>query len=449
MRVQPIRHLASSPAPAALLLLFIASGCSKATAPAAVPAADDHATHAEAPAAEPVETSDLDQPVAALLAAECEHEIHTYTCDECRYEVGVAKAGEEMFDPASGGMLTTIRAGERPLPGGKHANGEVRLNEAKAVYMSPLAPGVVRAVLVDVGATVAAGQVLFEVESSEYRQAKADLQRAAAAVTLAEATVERERDLYAKRVCPRKDVIEAEAALGQAAAEHTAVVGRLMAFGLREEEIRSLAAADAAPQSGLMPVRAPFSGTVLERSLSLGTQAKPGDALLLLADTSTMWVMTTVYEREVAAVLAARERGPVRAAVTVTAYPDATFTGQVEQVGGTLDEATRTARLRVVVGNPRGLLRAGMFARVELLVGHTGGGVALPEDAVLEDEGRSFVFVRAEGPYFIRRPVTLGRTVDGWVEVAGVEPGAEVVMKGAFLLKSDVLRSKMGAGCAD
>ena len=75
--------------------------------------AEPVAAHAEAPAAEAAETSDLDQPVAALLAAGCEHGIQTYTCNECRYEVGVAKAGEEMFDPASGGMLTTIRAGER------------------------------------------------------------------------------------------------------------------------------------------------------------------------------------------------------------------------------------------------------------------------------------------------------------------------------------------------
>lgn len=449
MRAQVTRYLTQRQAPAALLLLLAAAGCGNATAPAALPAADPHSAHAETPATAAVEISDLDQPVAALLAAECEHEIRTYTCNECRYEVGVAKAGKEMFDPARGGILATIHAGERALPGGRMANGDVRLNEGKAVYLSPLAPGVVRSILVDVGANVAAGQVLFEVDSSDYRQAKADLLRAAAAVTLAEATVERERDLYAKRVCPRKDVIEAEAALAQAIAEHTAVVGRLMAFGLRGDEIRSLAGSDAAPQSGLMPVRAPFSGAVLERSLSLGAQAQPGDALLLLADTSTMWVMTTVDEREVAAVLAARRRGPVRAAVTVTAYPDAAFTGLVEQIGGTLDEATRTTRLRVVVANPAGLLRAGMFARVELLVGDAGGGLALPEDAVMEDEGRSFVFVRAEGPYFIRRPVTLGRTVDGWVEVAGVESGAEIVVKGAFLLKSDVLRSKMGAGCAD
>ncbi|MDD5564955.1 MAG: efflux RND transporter periplasmic adaptor subunit [Thermoanaerobaculaceae bacterium] len=432
-----------------LALLLATAGCQKATVPATGAAdASKESQRTAAPVAK-AEGSDLDRSVRDLLTATCEHKIPMYTCDECRYEVGVAKAGEEMFDPAQGGKLATIRAGSRPLGGGSDSNGEIRLNEERAVYLSPLAPGVVRSILVDLGVRVLPGQALFEVESNEFRQAKADLLRIEAALKLAEATATRERDLHEKGVCPRKDVLEAEAALGQTTAERSAVVGRLLAFGLDQHAIDQLLVGGAVSQSGLMPVRAPFAGTVLERSLSLGAQAQPGDKLLLLADTSRVWVITTVYEREVAALLRAQRLGPVQATVSVAAYPDLTFKGHVEQVGGTLDEATRTARVRVVVDNPENLLRAGMFARVQLLLPGASGGLTLPEQAVLEDEGRSFVFVRAEGPYFIRRPVKTGRTLDGWVEVGGIEPGAEVVVKGAFLLKSDVLRSKMGAGCAD
>ena len=449
MRYETTHFHGRSAVLASLLLLLAATGCQKTSVPAPKVANAGHESQSTETAAANVEASDLDQSVKDLLAAACEHKIPSYRCNECRYEVGVAKAGEEMFDPAQGGALATMRAGLRPLGGGRDSNGEVRLNEERAVYLSPLAPGVVRSILVDVGTRVRAGEVLFEVESSEFRQAKADLLRAEAALILAEATAIRERDLHEKGVCPRKDVLEAEAALGQARAERTAVVGRLLAFGLGQQEIAELSEGRAISQSGLMPVRSPFAGTVLERSLSLGAQAQPGDKLLLLADTAKVWVMTTVYEREVAAVLRAQRLEPVEAVVTVSAYPDATFKGHVEQVGGTLDEATRTAKVRVVVDNPDNLLRAGMFARVQLHLLGVSGGLALPEEAVLDDEGRSFVFVRAEGPYFIRRPVTTGRSLDGWIEVSGIAAGDEVVTKGAFLLKSDVLRSKMGAGCAD
>ncbi len=442
------RHLPGQGAALTVAFLALAvAGCGRAGAPPPHPAAASEASTAQA--ASGPETSDLDRPVPDLLAEVCEHRIPMYTCNECRYEAGVARADAELFDPGQGGTLATVRAGARPLAGGKGSTGEIRLNQERAVYLSPLAPGVVRSILVDVGAAVRAGQLLFEVESSEYRQAKADLLRAEASLTLAEATAARERDLHERGVCPKKDVLEAEAALGHAGADRAAAVGRLLAYGLGQDEIDALSTGSAAPQSGLMPVRAPFAGTILERSLSIGEQAQPGDKLLLLADTSRVWVITSIYEREVAAVLKAQQQAPVQATVTVSAYPDATFAGHVEQVSGTLDEATRTASVRVVVDNPANLLRAGMFARVELLIPGSAGSVALPEQAVLSDEGRSFVFLRLEGPYFIRRPVQTGQTLDGWVEVSGIDAGAEVVTRGAFLLKSDVLRSKMGAGCAD
>jgi cobalt-zinc-cadmium efflux system membrane fusion protein len=91
-----------------------------------------------------------------------------------------------------------------------------------------------------------------------------------------------------------------------------------------------------------------------------------------------------------------------------------------------------------------------MFAKARLFVPTEAQALAVPKAALLEDEGRTFVFVRHHGEYFIRRPVAAGRALGDWVEVLqGLEEGQEVAAEGAFLLKSDVLRSKMGAGCAD
>ena len=439
------------PLPALLVLLLLATtGCSRR--PASPPAARTGGAGAAgaAGAAVPAKTSDLDQSVEALAAATCEHKVPQYTCDECRYQVGVAKADPDLFDRRKGGTLELATVAPRSLASSRELTGEVRLNEERAVYLGPRAPGVVRAIHVDLGARVGAGQLLYEVESPEFRQARADLVRTSAAVGLAEATLARERELFEKRICPQKDLLEAEASLTQVRAERGAVAGRLLGLGLSQGEIDALSAAPPGSESGPLPVRAPFAGTVLERSLSLGGQALPGEKLLLLADTSRVWVITTIHEREVAAVLESRAKGPVEAELTLAAYPGRTFRGRVDHVGGTLDEATRTARARVVVENPGDLLRAGMFARVRLLVACEGGPLAVPSEAVLEDEGRSFVFVRLKGPYFVRRPVTVAHSEGGFVEVAGaLKAGDEVVSRGAFLLKSDVLRSKMGAGCAD
>ncbi|MEW6758124.1 MAG: efflux RND transporter periplasmic adaptor subunit [Acidobacteriota bacterium] len=418
--------------------LSLASGCGGGT-----PSGPERAPSGAAEA----ESSDLDRAVEDLKAEVCEHEIPAYTCDECRYEVGVAKVPGELLDPAQGGTVETVRAQARDVGGGKDLNGEVRLDEERAVYVGPAAPGTVRNIGVDLGGRVSEGQVLYQVDSPEFRRAKADIARSASALDLARATERRESDLFAKGICPERDLLEAQAALRMAEAEHRAAAGALASMGLTERDLATLAKAPEV--SGLMPVRAPFSGIVLERSLSLGALVQPGDRALLLADTSRMWVLTTLYENEFAALLAAPPGRPAEAEVTLAAFPGRVFKGRVERVGGTMDEATRTAAARVVVDNPDNLLRAGMFARVRLRL-EIGGGLALPEEAVLEDEGRSFAFVHLEGPYYIRRPVTSGKKEGGWVEIlAGISPGQTVVSKGAFLLKSDVLRSKMGAGCAD
>jgi cobalt-zinc-cadmium efflux system membrane fusion protein len=146
----------------------------------------------------------------------------------------------------------------------------------------------------------------------------------------------------------------------------------------------------------------------------------------------------------------AGDKGTLRAGVTVKAFPGEVFPGTVDFVGPTMDEKTRTVKVRIAVKNPSGKLRAGMFAAVQLYLPGEEEALALPRSAVLSDEGRSFVFVHQQGEFYMRRLIQTGRASVDWIEVtSGLAGGETVVSSGAFLLKSDVLRSKMGAGCAD
>jgi membrane fusion protein, heavy metal efflux system len=423
-------------------LLSLALGCGGRTA--APPAA----AKGEAEAAP---GSDLDRPVAELLAERCEHGIPTHTCDECRYAVGVVKVEPRLFDPAQGGELAVFTVGSRRLGGAENLNGEVRLDEDRAVKVTPRAAGVLRIIASDVGREVKKGEVLAMLESAEFRDGVAAAVQATAGLRLARAAALRERELYERKICPYKDVLEAEAEQEKAQAAENAAHGRLLGYGLDEAEVDRLAAPGGPADPGLLQVRAPFAGTVLERSMSLGALVQPGEPLLLLADTSTVWVMTRLTEPVLAAVLGRPSKTRARAVVTVAGYPGREFPGELTRLSGTIDESTRTATARVVVANPGNLLRSGMFASVRLDgAGADVGVLALPEEAVLEDAGRSFVFVRVKEPYWIRRPVKVGEGRDGLLPIVdGVAAGTVAVARGAFLLKSDVLRSKMGAGCAD
>jgi cobalt-zinc-cadmium efflux system membrane fusion protein len=457
----------------ALLLLCVAicaacgpSPAGSADADRREPATEPTAAPAPAPDAAPKESdepSDLDLPLSEIFSKEnrCEHGVPTYTCDQCRYEVGVVRLPQEIL-AASGGSIAVGVVERRPWSGPREATGEVALDAARAAWLGPRAAGVVRSIRVDLGDRVRAGETLYEVESVELGDARSEYRRALAEQRVARSAAEREADLFARGICPESDLLEARSRREQADAAVEAARSRLGRLGLTTVEIGAAEAdapggpdrREAAADDGLLRVRAPFAGTVLERRLGLGARVEPGDQALLLADTSVVWVETAIGERELEAVLERQARGTVPAVVTVSAFPARTFPGRLDRLGGTVDEATRTIRARVVVDNRDGALRAGMFARVRLRLDSEATAIVVPEQALLEDAGRPFLFVRAATPgdadYFVRRPVRPGRSAEGWLEiVAGLEEGQAIVTKGAFLLKSDVLRAKMGAGCAD
>ncbi|MEI6217831.1 MAG: efflux RND transporter periplasmic adaptor subunit, partial [bacterium] len=201
---------------------------------------------------------------------------------------------------------------------------------------------------------------------------------------------------------------------------------------------------------GSLAVRAPISGTIIEKHAVSGELVEPGKDVMILADLSTAWIWGGIYDRDLAAVLSRMAAGVIPVEVTVPAFPGRVFTGRLNYVAGVMDEATRTVKVRTVIANDERLLRPGMFCEVRLLLTTDEDVVAIPKAALLSDEGVDFVFRHMKDDYFLRQNVKKGRAFDNSIEILeGLEPGQTIVAEGAFVLKSDVLRSKMGAGCAD
>jgi cobalt-zinc-cadmium efflux system membrane fusion protein len=122
----------------------------------------------------------------------------------------------------------------------------------------------------------------------------------------------------------------------------------------------------------------------------------------------------------------------------------------VDLVGNLMDEHTRTVKIRVQVKNLEGKLRPGMFAEVEVMIPGEGRMVAVPRNAIMSDAGENFVFQHWKEDLWARRNVTVGSIYGDFAEIlSGIPKGATIVTGGAFMLKSDILREKMGAGCAD
>jgi hypothetical protein len=145
-----------------------------------------------------------------------------------------------------------------------------------------------------------------------------------------------------------------------------------------------------------------------------------------------VWVEADVHEADVS-----RVRVGQRAEVTLEAWPGETFTGKVSWTSPTLDEATRTAKVRLEIPNRSRRLKPGMFAQVDLQTPVARGAV-IPADALLDTGGHQFVFVTDGAGYFEPRRVRTGQRVGGQVQVLdGVKAGEQVASSATFFLDSE------------
>ena len=159
----------------------------------------------------------------------------------------------------------------------------------------------------------------------------------------------------------------------------------------------------------------------------------PGDVLFRLADTSLVWVLVDVPERDLA-IIALGQGVTVRA----RGLPDRAFQGRVDLLYPQVDMQTRTARLRIELQNPDGALLPGMYAEAEIATGSEAPVLAVPESAVIDSGTRQLVILdRGEGR-FEPRPVRVGRRGEGFTEIRdGVAEGNRVVVAANFLIDAE------------
>jgi cobalt-zinc-cadmium efflux system membrane fusion protein len=160
-----------------------------------------------------------------------------------------------------------------------------------------------------------------------------------------------------------------------------------------------------------------------------------------IADLGDVWFLGRIFEKDLSAL-----RLGAATEVRLNAYPDRAFDGRVEYVGQQIDPTARTLTARVVLRNQDGLLRIGLFGVARVAKGTTAGEprLVVPRTALVEVAGKSVVFVKQPDGDFELHDVTVGDSAPGKVEiVSGLRDGEEVVVDGAFTLKSAVLRSSL------
>ena len=380
--------------------------------------------------------------LAVCVAAGCRGKEVTEKAEPAGKEGAAAKTGEAPEGHEEAGRFVRIEAGMlRDLgittsavesrPGGEGAPvlGELRVNESAYAEVGSPVPARALRVLALPGSQVRRGQVMAELQSLELGKTRGDYRDAQARVDLARQSLERKRGLAAERIAPQREVQEAEAELRRAEASLQGARGALNALG---------ASNDGGNDDSRLVLRAPLTGTVIERHLVRGAVAQPGEALFKVGDLSVLWLMAHASERD-----AVRVRAGSTARVAIPALPGSSLRGRVAAVGSQVEVSSRTIPIRIELANAGGILRPGMSATVWLPIGEGGTVIAVPVAALQRLEDKWCVFVPREPGVFEIRPVGRGRDMGGEVEiVSGLKAGETVVVEGAFLLRAEAEKAR-------
>ncbi|MFT3766157.1 MAG: efflux RND transporter periplasmic adaptor subunit [Minicystis sp.] len=286
--------------------------------------------------------------------------------------------------------------------------------------------GLVRRLVKIEGDAVKQGDTLAEIESAELGEAQASVAMIEAQRKASALNAERERDLSQRRLSTAREAEVAEASL----AEHQAMLGAAR---------QKVAALGGGPSGalGLYVLKAPLSGTVVERLVSAGQSVEGNLVAYRVANLDHLWIELAVFERSVDAI---RKGDAVE--IRPLADPDRVIAGTVAHVGDALDATTRSAPVRVKVDNSARKLRPGQSVNARIHAsGPTRNALVIPANAVTWVDGKPTVFVVAGNDRVIPTRVTLGATSGATQEIReGIAEGAVVVSEGVFALKSELYR---------
>jgi len=286
----------------------------------------------------------------------------------------------------------------QPFPLSAEALGNARANEA--VDIRPEITAAITRILFEEGQSVSKGDILLELENSE---PLADLAAARAALVDSESQYRRSAELFKTKVVSASQLEQLEAR--------------------RDADLAAVRAAES--RLAHTVIRAPFDGQLGLRRVSMGSIVSPSTVITTLDDTSQIKLDFDVPE----VFLARLERG-----LTVTAHsaawPDLEFHGEVISIDTRVDPVSRTITVRALVPNESSRLRAGMFLTVSLLKEDV-VSLLIPEQALIPERSKQFVFVINDQDLVERREVITGRRRPGQVEVLeGLSPGELVVTEG-------------------
>ncbi len=406
---------------------------------------DDHDDTDEGPEADPDERDhdDHDKNPSAS-SVDTDHEGHDHG-DEVKSEDDGHGHGKDEHD----GALELTDAQKREInltleqagPGSLHSEfslmGEIRLNEDRVAHVVPKMSGVVRDVGASLGDEVNVEQILASIESAELAESKADYLEKLRQFEIAGKAYKRKKYLHKEKIASEASWLEKEADYLNAETALKTARSMLVVSGLTKEEIKNLPEATDL-QFGRYELRAPMSGTIIEKHITVGEKLSDDSEVFTISDLSLLWVDLKIPARDIYRVKQGSN-------VVIESSNGIKAIGTISLIGPVVDEVTRTALARLMLENEDRRWKPGTFVTGFVRISAEDLSVVVSAEAVQNMEGKDVIFVQ-EGDAFKPVPVVVGRRDRTKAEIiSGLKPGTFHVTQGAFELKAMMITSSLGS----
>ena len=312
-------------------------------------------------------------------------------------------------------LFPTVTVELRKIPTELPVNGVIAPDVSRTVPVNALTGGRVVEIKARLGDYVEKGQVLLTLTSPDLSSAISDYRKAVADQALAKRQLERSQQLYDHGALAEKDLQVAEDTEEKARVDLQTTAEHIRILGGTLSEL-----------TPIIEIRAPVSGTIVEQNVTNAAGVKSPDNspnLYTIADLSRVWMLCDVYENNLSQVHLGDH-----AAVQLNAYPNRKIDGRISNISSLLDPTTRTAKVRIDLPNPGGLMKPNMFGTVLFVSQSDKTRMAVPVSAILRLQDRDWVFVKLNAKQFRRTQVQgLPAGQVGYQEIlAGVQPGDQV-----------------------
>ena len=319
--------------------------------------------------------------------------------------------------------------------------GEVQVNPNLLAHIVPRVPGVARQIHANIGDQVEQNQVLAVLESQELSEMKSAYLVSQERLALAQATFDREETLWNQAISSERVFLEAKTKLAEARIELRVAEQKLLALGFSAADLKELSF-DNDNRFTHYEIRAPFTGTVIYQHITQGEVLKDDSEAFIVADLRSVWVLLTAYQKDLPFL---RVGQPVH---IQSSQGGPETTGTVDYISPIINEALRTASIRVELSNPDGQWRPGSFVTATIDIEGVEVPLLVPRSAIQMMEDHSVVFVETDEG-FVPQPVEVGRTNPTHAEILdGLEAGQPYVAQGAFILKAQLAKGAFGDGHA-